>query len=208
MLQTNRCRLNLQHHLLQGMRFVGRMALADAAGPGFAWPGIGVVAAVDCPSVALKLNDSGSNQTCRAGRGELQPPLTATTGTNDYCARNRSGRFAAPRRDLSTHGAVVLGQRSLLSLTSIPVASRSRRLRRRGASRSSATPCARATIRRPQTRRVGSRRIRREPTRLIAQQPRAGYQAHTIVRSGKGVVHNYGTDTVDQAMAERSRPDS
>jgi lysophospholipase L1-like esterase len=66
------------------IHFVGRFTVGGDPGMRFEWSGSGVVAAFDGTSVSVSLSDSGSNQFTVVIDGDVQPTLVAQAGTNIY----------------------------------------------------------------------------------------------------------------------------
>lgn len=67
-----------------GVRLVGRVDVTDPAGARFAWSGTGVIAAFEGSGVTLSLNDSGQNQFTVLIDGVLGPKLVTLAGPGDY----------------------------------------------------------------------------------------------------------------------------
>jgi lysophospholipase L1-like esterase len=182
------------------------MDLADAAGPRFAWSGSGVVADFEGSSLALTLNDSGSNQFTVVLDGVLQPTLKTTAGTSTYALGAALG--SAPHRvEVYRRTEPSFGPTQFLGfdfggdgeLLATPTATR--RLELIGDSVSSgygnegADPtCGFSADTQNHYATYGAIAARSLGAELI-----------TIAWSGKGVVYNYDTDIVEPMPALYAR---
>lgn len=188
------------------VRLVGRMDFSDAAGPRFAWSGSGAVADFEGSSVTLKLNDSGGNQFTVLIDGQPRPALTTTAGAASYILAEglagASHRVEVYRRTEASFGPTQLSGFDFGAdgrLLATPAAER--RLEIIGDSVSagygnegSNPTCGFSAETQNHYATYGAIAARALDAELI-----------TIAWSGKGVVYNYGTDTVEPMPALYAR---
>lgn len=183
------------------VHFVGRMDVADPAGPRFAWSGTGVVAEFMGSTVTLRLNDPGTNQFTVVLDGEVAPKLVTVAGQSEYVLASElaagSHQVEVYRRTEASFGPTqFLGFDFGADGVLLPPPAVTRRIEIIGDSVSAGygnegtLPCEFTADTENHYLTYGA----------IAARA-LGAELSTVAWSGKGVVYNYDADVVDPMPA-------
>ncbi len=192
-----------------GPRFVGRFDIAADGSASFEWSGSGVVARFEGTGIAVTIEDGGDNQFAVVVDGQLQPTLGLQPGTNSYplAAGLEEGQHEVElyRRTEASFGTSRFASFSVDDgrlLAPPPAPGRTIELIGDSIScgygnEGTSTSCGFSADTENHYATYGAIAARALNADLI-----------TVAWSGKGVVYNYDTDTVDPlpALYDRTLP--